>query len=47
MLPFHKLGAPKYETLGLPFPLADTPPPSRELVERVKGQFAEFGLVAI
>ena len=39
--------APKYETLGIPFRLAETPPPSRELVERVKGQFAEFGLVAI
>jgi pyruvate formate lyase activating enzyme len=47
VLPFHKLAAPKYETLGIPFRLAETPPPSRELVERVKGQFAEFGLVAI
>ena len=47
VLPFHKLGAPKYEQLGIPFPLADTPPPSRELVARVRAQFAEHGLLAL
>ena len=47
VLPFHKLGAPKYEKLGIPFRLADTPLPSRELVARVRAQFAEHGLLAL
>jgi pyruvate formate lyase activating enzyme len=46
ILPFHKLGAPKYEALGIPFPLADTPTPSADLVERVRGQFIAHGLRA-
>lgn len=46
VLPFHKLGAPKYEQLGIPFPLADTPSPSPELVERVRAQFRARGLDA-
>ncbi|MER5267162.1 pyruvate formate-lyase-activating protein [Actinosynnema sp. NPDC002837] len=46
VLPFHKMGAPKYEAIGLPFPLADTPTPDAELVERVRGQFAAHGLRA-
>jgi pyruvate formate lyase activating enzyme len=46
ILTFHKLGAPKYEALGIPFPLADTPTPSAELVERVRGQFRDHGLKA-
>ena len=44
VLPFHKLGAPKYARLGIPFPLADTPPPGADLVERVRGQFIRRGL---
>jgi pyruvate formate lyase activating enzyme len=40
VLPFHKLGAPKYEQLGIPFPLADTPTPSSELTAVVREQFA-------
>jgi pyruvate formate lyase activating enzyme len=44
VLPFHTLGAPKYEQLGIPFPLADTQPPARELVARVRDQFATQGL---
>nr|WP_243876604.1 pyruvate formate-lyase-activating protein [Streptomyces sp. 846.5] len=46
VLPFHKLGAPKYEALGIPFPLADTPLPDTDLVERVRGQFRDHGLKA-
>jgi pyruvate formate lyase activating enzyme len=46
VLPFHKLGAPKYAALGIPFPLADTPAPDAELVERVRGQFIRRGLRA-
>jgi pyruvate formate lyase activating enzyme len=46
VLPFHRLGAPKYAALGLPFPLARTAPPSPELIDRVRGQFRDHGLVA-
>ena len=44
ILPFHKLGAAKYDALGIPFPLADTPVPDADLVERVRGQFRDHGL---
>jgi len=44
VLPFHRLGVHKYEQLGLPFALADTPPPDAALVDRVRGQFREYGL---
>jgi pyruvate formate lyase activating enzyme len=44
VLPFHRLGAAKYEELGVRFPLAGTPPPSAELLARVRGQFAGHGL---
>ncbi|QQQ74199.1 pyruvate formate lyase-activating protein [Saccharothrix sp. 6-C] len=46
VLPFHKMGAPKYEATGLPFLLADTPTPDAELVERVRGQFKAHDLRA-
>ncbi|MEU3459336.1 pyruvate formate-lyase-activating protein [Streptomyces sp. NPDC006733] len=46
VLPFHKLGAAKYEALGIPFPLCHSPTPPAELVERVRGQFREHGLRA-
>ncbi|WFE39752.1 pyruvate formate-lyase-activating protein [Micromonospora sp. WMMD998] len=44
VLPFHRLGAHKYAELGLAFPLADTAPPTPELLDRVRGQFAARGL---
>lgn len=47
VLPFHKLGAHKYDTLGLPFPLRDNPTPDREPTERVREQFREHGLRAL
>lgn len=47
VLPFHKLGAPKYEALGIPFPLRDTPVPDPELVERVRDRFRDHGLRAV
>jgi len=37
VLPFHKLGEYKWGTLGTPYTLADTQPPSAELLKRVKG----------
>ncbi|WP_151478306.1 pyruvate formate-lyase-activating protein [Streptomyces albicerus] len=46
VLPFHKLGASKYEGLGIPFPLRDNPVPEPALTERVREQFREHGLVA-
>ncbi|WP_427761976.1 pyruvate formate-lyase-activating protein [Streptomyces sp. DSM 41931] len=46
ILPFHKLGAAKYEALGVPFTLRDTPVPDRALVERVRAQFRGHGLAA-
>ncbi|MER5518356.1 pyruvate formate-lyase-activating protein [Streptomyces sp. NPDC002763] len=46
VLPFHKLGAAKYTALGISFALADTPGPSAELVERVRGQFRRQGVEA-
>jgi pyruvate formate lyase activating enzyme len=47
VLPFHKLGAHKYDALGIPFPLRDTPGPHPDLTERVREQFREHGLRAL
>lgn len=44
ILPFHRLGQHKYDALRLPFPLADTAPPSDELIARATSQFAERDL---
>jgi pyruvate formate lyase activating enzyme len=46
ILPFHKLGAAKYDALGLPFPLRETPVPDAELVDRIRGVFRAHGLAA-
>jgi pyruvate formate lyase activating enzyme len=44
VLPFHRLGAPKYAALGLPFPLAGTQTPGPATIERVRAQFRDHGL---
>jgi pyruvate formate lyase activating enzyme len=44
VLPFHRLGAPKYAALGLPFPLAGTRPPEAATIDRVRAQFRDHGL---
>ena len=44
VLPFHTLGAGKYAQLGIPFPLADAPTPSRELVVSVRERMTAAGL---
>lgn len=41
--PFHQMGAFKWKALDLEYKLADTPPASRELVDRVLGQFRAAG----
>jgi pyruvate formate lyase activating enzyme len=46
VLPFHRLGAAKYERLGIPFALARTRPPDPELLDRVRGRFRAHGLTA-
>ncbi|MFD7690887.1 pyruvate formate-lyase-activating protein [Streptomyces sp. NPDC059781] len=46
ILPFHKLGAGKYDALGIPFALRNTPVPDTTLVDRVRGQFRGHGLAA-
>ncbi|MER6784166.1 pyruvate formate-lyase-activating protein [Streptomyces sp. NPDC000658] len=46
VLPFHRLGAPKYEALGIPFPLKDTPSPAPELAASVRDRFRGRGLKA-
>jgi len=44
VLPFHQMGKSKWEASGEPYLLADTQPPSKELIARVKGQFEAHGL---
>ena len=46
VLPFHKLGQGKYRTLGLTFPLADTPAPTTEQTRAARERFAAAGLTA-
>lgn len=46
VLPFHKLGASKYDALAIRFPLADNPVPAPELVEQVRQRFEAYNLVA-
>lgn len=45
LLPFHKLGEPKWESMGIPYQLADTPATNREELERAKEIFLKKGFV--
>ncbi|WP_299537779.1 pyruvate formate-lyase-activating protein [uncultured Streptomyces sp.] len=47
VLPFHKLGASKWEELGMPFALHDTPSPSPEQVAAARARFEAHGLYAV
>ncbi|MFF3614889.1 pyruvate formate-lyase-activating protein [Streptomyces sp. NPDC002580] len=47
VLPFHKLGAAKWEQLGMEFTLTDTPVPTAEQVSRARGIFTDCGLYAV
>ncbi|MBB1577752.1 MAG: pyruvate formate lyase-activating protein [Propionibacterium sp.] len=44
VLPFHQMGRDKWATMGLPYKLSETTPPSKELTERVREQFRAQGL---
>lgn len=41
--PFHQMGAFKWKAMGLDYKLENTQPPSRDLVDRVIGQFRAGG----
>ena len=44
VLPFHQMGADKWEALGRHYELTDVEPPALELLERVRAQFRTRGL---
>jgi pyruvate formate lyase activating enzyme len=44
VLPFHQMGRDKWERIGMPYELGDTPAPDAGLVERVRGQFRDRGI---
>lgn len=44
--PFHQMGAFKWKAMGIEYKLENTLPPSRELVDRVIGQFRAAGCQA-
>jgi pyruvate formate lyase activating enzyme len=45
VLPFHQMGAHKWQELGLPYALGDTPSPTSAGIEHARGLFASRGLV--
>jgi pyruvate formate lyase activating enzyme len=45
VLPFHKMGEFKWAEAGAKYRLTDTPPPSRDLLERTRNAFSSQGLV--
>ncbi|MFI6444443.1 pyruvate formate-lyase-activating protein [Kitasatospora sp. NPDC050543] len=47
VLPFHTLGAAKYQAMGRRFPLAGTPSPTPEQLHAARSVFAGHGLCAV
>ena len=47
VLPFHKMGEPKWQAMGLPYTLADTQPPSPELIAQIHEIFRGRGLSVV
>ena len=44
--PFHQMGEFKWKAMGIDYKHHDTPPPTRELINRVLGQFRDAGNAA-
>lgn len=44
VLPFHQMGREKWDALGRPYTLDGVRTPSDELLDRVRGQFADHGI---
>ena len=44
LLPFHKMGEYKWEALGAPYTLKDTPAPEQERVGQAKTILKSYGL---
>lgn len=42
ILPFHKMGEYKWEELNLKYELKDTPPPTKESIEKIKEIFKKY-----
>lgn len=47
VLPFHQMGAYKWEQMGYPYALKETPPASPELVQSAIAHFAAQGVTAV
>jgi pyruvate formate lyase activating enzyme len=47
VLPFHQMGAYKWEQLGYDYALKDTVPPSPELIQATVARFASRGLATV
>jgi pyruvate formate lyase activating enzyme len=47
VLPFHKMGEPKWEALKIPYELKDTQPPEPQLIAHVKEIFVSHGLKTV
>lgn len=47
LLPFHNRGYEKYKSLGIVYPLKDTPPPTAERIENAKEIYRSRGLTVI
>jgi pyruvate formate lyase activating enzyme len=47
ILPIHKMGEMKWKMLGYKYELSDTPPPSPELIEKVREIFRLRGFAAV
>ena len=45
LLPFHQLGAPKWEELGREYPFRDVPVPTPDTIEEAADFFADMGFI--
>jgi len=43
ILPYHKLGIPKYEMLGRKYELVDISPPSKEALSNILKMLSSYG----